>query len=120
MYTLISACVMLAATASSLPGTRLALADQPVFNAPIWGAPCLTRAPNGQFYSFATDMYGMNVPQAHSSDFKAWDWVKRGGNKHKDAMPDLPTWTAKPPRLWAPDVSKLVSPYRLYKLVPPG
>ena len=44
MYTALITAVLLAATAASaIPSTRLALADQPTFDAPIWGAPCLTK-----------------------------------------------------------------------------
>lgn len=47
---------------------------------------------------------GINVLIATSSDFASWT-VRNG----YDALPNLPSWAASPPHVWAPDVTQLVS-----------
>jgi hypothetical protein len=46
---------------------------------------------------------GINVLIASSSNFEGWT-IHQG----YDALPQLPSWAASPPHVWAPDVTVLV------------
>jgi hypothetical protein len=48
---------------------------------------------------------GINVLIASSSNFEGWT-IHQG----YDALPQLPSWAASPPHVWAPDVTMLVCP----------
>ena len=75
---------------------------------PAWGAstapvypadfpdPYVTRAPDGTYYAYSTQVGQLNVPVTRSADLAAWGTAS-------DALPTLPSWAAWG-RTWAPSV----------------
>ena len=60
--------------------------------------PFVTRAPDGAYYGYSTQVGSLNVPVARSTDLATW-------GPPSDALPILPSWAAWG-RTWAPAVAK--------------
>lgn len=59
-----------------------------------------------QYYGYATNASGANVPMIRSPDLRTW-------SRMADALPELPAWSA-PGRVWAPSVLARSGGYVLY------
>lgn len=69
--------------------------------------PSVVQLDDGSYVAYAGvngNPAGSNVLIATSPDFASWT-VHSG----YDALPNLPSWAASPPHVWAPDVTQLVS-----------
>ena len=67
----------------------------------------------GFFYSFATNSNGKHVPVARSDDLLRWSLLP------DDALPALAPWVKPVPNMiWAPEVIKVGSNYRMYYVAP--
>jgi hypothetical protein len=68
--------------------------------------PSVVQLADGSYVAYAGvngNPAGSNVLIATSPDFSTWT-VLYG----YDALPNLPSWAASPPHVWAPDVTQLV------------
>ena len=67
----------------------------------------------GVFYSFATNSNGSHIPVARSNDLVRWTLLP------DDALPTLAPWVKRARgMIWAPEVIKIGSGYRMYYVAP--
>lgn len=59
--------------------------------------PTAIKAPDGYYYTYATQGAGFNIQMARSKDLVHWNYL--GG-----AMPEKPTWADSTQDFWAPDI----------------
>ena len=89
-------------TAAPLPEGKRSFSGAPAF-LQEFADPSIITDGNGYFWAFASNNTKQNVPVAFSSDFTEWQL------QTYDALPNVGSWTAADPAVWAPDVTELVS-----------